>query len=63
MVEAFYESIKEDIYNTISNDTYLNDRSKKKMLRFIDLFYSTLTDENQWEDKFINPKKLISAQK
>jgi len=60
MMLSFFNQKKDTIYDIICNDENLSKGSKKRMVKFIDKFYETLSDKKKWEDKFITPKSLVN---
>lgn len=60
MMTDFFISKKEAIYALINNNEYLSSKSIKQMGKYIDRFYISLTNKEQWDENFINPKPLDS---
>lgn len=49
---SFYNGMKDNFYNTINHDPYLNKDSKKYMTTYLDEFYTRLNKEKKWKKTF-----------
>jgi len=58
MMNDYFVSKKDAIYALINNNEYLNSKSKKQMIKFIERFYISLANKEKWDENFINPKPL-----
>jgi hypothetical protein len=59
MAVNFYNPLKDTFKKIIDDANYLNRKSKKSMKNDIDEFYKRLNEEDKWEKRFINPKKML----
>ncbi len=59
MAVEFFNPLKDTFKKIIDDDNYLNRKSKKSMKKDIDEFYKRLNEEDKWEKRFINPKKML----
>lgn len=50
-----FNRIKVDIYNLYSNCSLLDDRYKKRTLKYLDEFYSTINNPKDWQKAFSYP--------
>ena len=52
---ALYNKLKKDIYDLYANCTYLDARSLKATLKFLDGFYATINNQKAWQKEFAYP--------
>jgi hypothetical protein len=52
---ALYSKIKKDIYNLYTNCTYLDTKSLKATIKFLDEFYETINNQKVWQKEFAYP--------
>ena len=52
---ALYNKVKKDIYDLYANCTYLDARSIKAILKFLDGFYQTINSQKAWQKEFPYP--------
>jgi hypothetical protein len=54
-VIALYNKLKKDIYDLYTNCTYLDAKSLKPTIKFLDAFYETINNQNAWQKEFGYP--------
>lgn len=54
-VIALYNDLKKDIYGLFTNCTYLDAKSLKAIIRFLDGFYETINNTRSWQKDFAYP--------
>lgn len=59
MAVEFYKPLKDTFKKVIDDADYLDKKSKKFMKKHIDEFYKRLNEDDKWEKRFINPKKML----
>ena len=52
---ALYNKLKKDIYDLYTNCTYLESRSNKATIKFLDEFYATINTQKVWQKEFAYP--------
>ena len=52
---ALYNKLKKDIYDLYTNCTYLDARSLKPIIKFLDGFYETINNQKAWQKEFAYP--------
>jgi hypothetical protein len=60
MAVEFYKPLEDTFKKIIDDASYLDKRSKKSMKKDIDEFYKRLNEEDKWEKRFMNPKKMLT---
>jgi len=52
---ALYNKLKEDIYDLYTNCTYLDARSLKATIKFLEAFYEAINNQKIWQREFAYP--------
>ena len=52
---ALYNKVKKDIYDLCTNCTYLDAKSLKSIIKFLDEFYETIDNQKTWQKEFAYP--------
>jgi len=52
---ALYNKVKKDIYDLYTNCTYLDAKSLKSTIKFLDGFYETINNQKAWRKEFAYP--------
>ena len=52
---ALYNKVKKDIYDLYTSCAYLDARSLKEILKFLDGFYATINNPKSWQKEFAYP--------
>ena len=52
---ALYNKLKKDIYDLYTNCTYLDPKSLKTIIKFLDGFYETINNQKAWQKEFAYP--------
>ena len=52
---AFFNSVKQKVYDLYNNCSLLEDRYKKRTLKYLDEFYQTINNEKAWQKEFAYP--------